>query len=131
MQMGPEARSVFVSPKATDTDEDWLEATEEASDMSRKSMREAGRMNKVASFLNQKFWKVDKTWPSLWWKVGGWQTRVEMYFPALNLAVDRYLRPTSMDRQEAAFKANTLKALGVKYVALFPETKLKELSKAL
>lgn len=121
--------SKFVTPSASDTDEDWAEAQEEASDMARKASRENSRTNKVAQFLGQKFWKTDKTWPFLYWKVGGWQARVEMYFPALNLAVDRYLRPTSMDRQEAAFKAAALKANGVNYTALFPETRLSELSR--
>ena len=121
--------SAFVTPRAADTDEDWAEAQEEGADMARKAGRERARMNKVAEFLGQKFWKADKTWPQLWWKTGGWQSRVEMYFPALNLAVDRFLRPTSLDRQEAAFKANALKELGVNYVALFPENKLKELSR--
>lgn len=122
-----QGKSVFAAPRATDTDEDWTEAQEEASDRARKGLREFGRTNKVAEFLGQRFWKTDKTWPSLWWKVGGWQSRVEMYFPDLNLAVDRFLRPTSMDRQEAAFKATALKALGVRYIPLFPENKLKDL----
>lgn len=129
MSLNTTIPTTMIVPRVSDTDEDLIEAQEESSDLFRKCARESARQNKVTRFLKQDFWRVDKTWPSLYWKVGGWQSRVEMYFPKLNLAVDRFLRPTSMDRQEAAFKATALKSEGVNYVALFPETKLKELSK--
>lgn len=126
---GPSSVFRGVASATQDELEDWQDAQEEAADLGRKAGREASRSNKVASFLGQKFWRTGKTWPFLYWRVGGWQSRVELYFPTINLAVDRYRRPTSMDRQEAAFKAQALKANGIKYVALFPENKLKELSR--
>lgn len=123
------AASVYVQrlPSSPAALEDWQEMQDEASDMARKRAREAARGNKVSEFLGEKFWRGDKTWPFLYWKVGGWQASVEMYFPKLNLAVDRYPRPTSLDRQEAAFKAAKFRENGIKYKALFPENSIREL----
>jgi hypothetical protein len=127
MQAG--ARSVFVAPKAAEHDEDWADMAEEAMDAGRKRDREAARMNRISTYLGERFYRTCKTWPFLYWKVAGVQLSVDMYFPTKNLAVDRFPRPTSLDRQAAAFKAMVLRAKGVNYVALFPENRLADLER--
>lgn len=123
--------AVFVRQRAAELEasEDALEMQEEASDFARKQNREAGRMNRISSFLGESFYRTDKTWHFLYWKMAGVQLSVEMYFPKKNLAVDRFPRPTSLDRQAAAFKATVLRANKVNYVALFPENRLAELER--
>lgn len=118
-------------PLTAEEQEDALEAAEEAEVRAKASARGAQRSNKVAEFLGETFFRINKTWPCLYWRQAGVQTSVEMYFPRLNLAVDRFLRPTSLERQEAAFKEAKLSENGVRYVALFPEVRLAELSKYL
>lgn len=122
-----QAPSAIIGKTVWESDEDDLDAAMEAQDLQRKSLRESARENKVSRFLGEKFFRVRRTWPCLYWKLAGMQLSVELYFPRLNLAVDRFTRPTSEDRQAAAFKAAQLKAHGVKYKALFPENRLADL----
>lgn len=127
--MNHQSLEFVVKPRPyTGPTEDELEAQEELADNARAQARSQQAGNRVSAFLGETFYRVDKTWPCLYWKLAGVQLSVGMYFPRLNLAVDRFPKPDSMQRQEAAFKAMELRRAGVQYKALFPENKLAELA---
>jgi hypothetical protein len=110
--------------------EGLAEAQEEAQDQARVQEKRRGQKDTVAEFLGETFWHADRTWPCLFWPLAGYQLSVKMYFPHLNLAIDKYPAPTDIHRKEAAFKAVALKKAGIRYVALFPETPLRKVAVA-
>lgn len=127
---GPSAQPYgrFSKPvRAEDATEEDLEAAEEAADVERIRQKAAHGANKISAFLGEKFFRVNRTWPFLYWKLAGRQMSVEIYFPNLNLAVDRFMDGSSERRQEAAFKTSAFKEHGVKYKALFRENSINEL----
>lgn len=125
-------REVYVEsrPAAPQDAEAAADALEEHESRTAIETLRRSQRDTVAEFLGERFWLADKTWPCLWWQKAGIQLSVSMYFPRLNLAVDKFPRPTDMQRLEAEFKASRLGVQGVKYKALFPESRLADLAKA-
>ena len=104
------------------------EISEMQNDMQRKYQRDSARANKVSTFLNDNFYRTDKTFPFLFWPLANRQVSVSMFFPKKNLAIDKYPRPTEYDRKEVEFKRSEFKKHDIKYLPMFPETKLMELA---
>lgn len=103
------------------------ELEETANDMYRARERQAAKANKVSKFLNETFYRCDKTWPWFSWPVMKHQLSVKMYFPKKNLAVDQFRNPTDYDRKCVEFKKQILKEHKINYVCLFPENRLLDL----
>lgn len=126
------AYDISVAPRRVPVDpvdeESLLEAQELAHDEARIQERRRGQRDKVAEYLGQTFWHTDRTWPCLYWPLVAQQTRVKMFFPPLQLAVDKFPAPTPVQRKEAMFKGEALRRIGIRYVALFPETPLRKVA---
>jgi hypothetical protein len=104
------------------------ELAEQAADMQRLRQRNEAKSNKVCKFLNETFYRTDKTWSWFNWPLTAQQLSVKMFFPNKNLAVDQFPNPTDFDRQCVEFKKKILKEHKIKYFPMFPENKLLELS---
>jgi len=117
----------WVGPANMDP-ETAAELAETAADMQRARDRASKQSNKLCRFMNETFYRVDKTWPWLKWSVTGEQMKVRFFFPTKNLAIDQFANPTDWDRKQVEAKRRLFKEHGIKYFPMFPENKLMELA---
>jgi hypothetical protein len=115
-------RNRFLNP------EDVQETQEQLKDIERQRLRTQARSNKVSRFLQDSFFRTDKTWPFLFWPVQKLQLSVRMYFPKKNLAIDQFRSPTKTDLAAVDFKRKVLAENGIKYFPMFPQHKLMDLA---
>lgn len=87
--------------------------------------------DKVANLLRSPVFVTDYTWPSLYVTnpAGGMkQLFVSQFFPDKMVAVDKFYSYDDVAKWEVDAKREKLEKIGVKYAALFPDTKLSDLA---
>lgn len=117
-----EDRTRFQNP------EDIAELREEMQSIELARLKTNKRATKVSLFMQDNFFRTDKTFPYLYWPSRAMQVSVRYFFPKKNLAIDQFRTRDKEIMAEVEFKKTAFKAAGVKYFPMFPENRLLDLA---
>jgi len=109
-------------------------ARQDAEEAAEKRPAIAPTGDKVAQLLSDPVYVTDYTWPSLYVEGPGGRMRqlfVTQFFPNKNVAVDKFYSMDEVEPWTVDIKRAALDKIGIRYVALYPTTKLADVAAGL